>query len=217
MIISEHLIGEIFLDISFLLYLFLYPPQVYHNFRYHKVRELSFGFHTLIVIASTTDLYYAFGRIAQWQYRAASVLTFVCLMIQHVQWLLHADKTRYKLLNWWLLTALIITLLVGLFVVLYIHPESLRIYIIAGWIERLCGWTYTIPQIIKNSRQHSAASISPVYASIAVITIILDTTAAWVFHWGSPSLYGTPISLAMHTWLLLQCFLIKKKLKQNNF
>ena len=58
-----HMIGEFTLNISFFLYIFLYLPQLWHNFRYKHVSELSLWFHALLLMASIADLYYGFGRI----------------------------------------------------------------------------------------------------------------------------------------------------------
>ena len=203
-------IGEITLNSSFILYLFLFMPQLWRNLYYKRVADLSFSFHALLFIAATADLYYGFGRIEEWQYRLVSMVMFVCLLTQHIQLFFYQNKTKLALLS-----LLIAIMLFGLIITLHSHsssgagtPFNSPLFITMGWIERIGYWLYLLPQILKNrSEQHhnAAKAISPTFVFIGLLTAILDSISAWSFSWGSPSLYGAPIAVALHFWLLLQC------------
>lgn len=207
-----HIIGELTLNLSFALYIIFYLPQLIHNLHRKKTNELSFAFHAMLMIAATADLYYGFGRIQQWQYRAVSVLMFACLLAQHI----HLYFTRQEKWQLNLLSLTILIMLIGLFITFNDKHINPMIFIIMGWVERSCYWFYAVPQIFKNRHLRSAASISPWFIGIGLITGICDTTSAWIFNWGSPSLYGTPIAIALHLWLFWQCFKLRVK-KHGNF
>ncbi len=200
-----HVIGKISLDLSFILYLIFYLPQLIRNIRYGKVYQLSFYFHALLLIAATADLYYGFGRINQWQYRAVSLVMFACLLFQHCHIARYLNRFSYGKLKFWLLNAIITLMLIGLYFAIHDKVATPNIFIIMGWVERIGYWLYILPQLFKNHRLHSSAAISPIFVGIGIATAICNTISAWVFHWGSPSLYGAPIAIVMHVWLLWQC------------
>ena len=199
-----HIIGEVALNISFVLYFFFYVPQIIHNFRSNKIGHLSLGFHALLFISATADLYYGFGRITQWQYQVVSVVMFVCLLIQHIQLCKHVDSFRHGRLIMWMLSGLIV-LMLGLLWVTLLHSTShLFLFVTMGWVERLGYWLYVIPQLMKNIKSNSADAISPVFLIIAIVTAICDTISAWCFAWGPSSLYGAPVAIVLHVLLLWQ-------------
>ena len=209
-------IGEITLNISFALYLFLYVPQLWRNIKYKRVADLSFAFHALLFIAATADLYYGFGRIHQWQYRVVSLVMFSCLLAQHIQLFFYQNKLKLIILS-----LVIISMLLGLFYLIYFSLPHSRLYITMGWAERIGYWLYLLPQILKNRSRHlhsissSARAISPVFVTIGLLTAVLDTVSARSFSWGSPSLYGAPIAVVLHLWVLYQCFMINKNITLN--
>lgn len=199
-------LGDITLNLSFVLYLVLYFPQLWRNIKYKKLSELSFAFHALLFIAATADLYYGFGRIQQWQYRTVSLVMFACLLTQHIQLFFYQNKSKLILLS-----ILIFIMLLG-FVYIKLYGQHVNmyiyIYVLMGWVERIGYWLYLLPQIIKNQQSsHLKASraISPLFVSIGLLTAILDSVSAWSFSWASPSLYGAPIAVLLHVWILVQC------------
>ena len=90
-------LGNFCLNISLLLYFLLYIPQIYHNCRYRQFNNLSLGFHTLFLLAALADMVYGFGRITQWQYRLISIVTLICIMIQHVQLLIYRRQSHIRI------------------------------------------------------------------------------------------------------------------------
>ena len=201
-----HRLSLITLDLSFILYLFFYIPQLWRNIRYQQIQHLSFGFHALLFIAATADLFYGFGQIQQWQYKTISATMFICLLIQHLQIARHLATPWYQNKAFLSLTVVIIGMLLFLSDTLFIHKASSSLFIFFGWIERSGYWLYAIPQIIKNRRSHHATVISPSFLIIGLITGLLDFISALGLHWASPSLYGTPVAIMLHAYLLQQYY-----------
>ena len=86
------------------------------------------------------------------------------------------------------------------------HVVDPEFYVAMGWLERLCYWSYAVPQLVKNRKTTSALAISPWFLSIAISTSVLDTIAAWSYHWPAPSLYGGMVALVFKVILLRQYF-----------
>lgn len=199
-------IGETSLNISFFLYLFLYVPQSIRNLRYKRLNDMSLGFHALIFIAATADLYYGFGRIQQWQYRFVSILMFTLLLAQHIQlfyYLKYFNNGLQKMLS---ITAVIILMLLFLIPTLAYPAHWMFLFVTMGWVERLCYWGYSIPQYFKNKAIHRADAISPTFLILAIFTAICDAISAWCFNWGPSSKYGAPIAIFLHLLLLYQWY-----------
>lgn len=207
------LLGTISLNISLILYLFLYLPQLIHNLIYKRIKHISLSFHALLFIAATADFYYGFGRIHQWQYQWVAVSMFTCLLIQHIQLCIHACTVKQGRIYLLCLSVLILIMLLLLPFALQHNVNEL--FIIMGWIERLGYWLYSLPQLIKNHKQKNSTAVSPVFIIFTIITSLLDTISAWSFSWGSPSLYGAPLSIALHSVLLYQWFALKN-IQQSN-
>ena len=93
---------------------------------------------------------------------------------------------------------------------LSLKTHNNNIFIFMGWVERISYLIYSIPQFFKNRNQQDASGISPLFIGLAIFTSVLDTLSAWIFSWGSPSLYGAPISIGFHLILLYQWFSLKK-------
>jgi PQ loop repeat. len=204
-----HGIGEVTLNISFVLYFVFYLPQLWVNFRYKKITELSLGFHALLLIGATADLYYGFGRIHQWQYICVSVILFVCLVVQHVHLIMHVNKFENGVSVLVVLSLVIIAMLYGLFHALNNSDKLVNLFVWMGWVERIAYWLYSFPQLKKNYDNKSAACISPIFIIIAVVTSLCDSISAWTLSWGPSSLYGAPIALLVHLVLLYQWFSLR--------
>ena len=201
-----HTIGEISLDISFFLYVFLYVPQCIRNIRYKRLNDMSLGFHALLLIASTADFYYGFGRIDQWQYRVVTVVMFVLVFAQHIQLFYYRQYFKYGLAKLIILSIVIVIMFLFLVPTLD-HPERwMFLFVGMGWLERACDFAYCIPQFIKNKQIHRADAISPTFLMLAMLTAICDSISAWCFNWGPSSLYGAPISIVLHGALLIQWY-----------
>lgn len=196
-------LGEITLNVSLVLYLILYLPQLWHNRVKHRMRQMSMAFHACLCIAATCDLFYAFGRIEQWQYRLVSVFFLSCLVFQHFQ-LGFGIRCWYQNRGYVLLSLFLLVAFVIFFPLLHLLKPTPWVFIALGWGERVFYWLYSVPQIIKNYKDEAALAISPYFVVIALIISVLDGASAWLFHWGSPSLYGAPIAIIIHLLLLYQ-------------
>ena len=200
------IVGEVALNIATILYTFFYLPQLIHNIRYKKYANLSMGFHALLLLAVTADLFYGFGRIGQWQYRFVSVVMFTCIMIQHIQLYSVVNRFRYGHFQLGLLTVIMVAMLSWLAISLYYQSMHKTLFVMMGWVTRIGYWFYVIPQFIKNRQLGHADAISPWFLLIAVVVAICDTISAWIFMWGPSSLYGAPMSILLQLLLLWQWY-----------
>ena len=196
-------LGEITLNVSLVLYLILYLPQLWHNRFADRVRQMSMAFHGCLCIAAICDLFYAFGRIEQWQYRLVSVFFLSCLVFQHFQ-LGFGLRCWYKNISYVLISFLLFSALMVFFPLLHLLRPMPWVFIALGWGERVFYWLYSVPQIIKNHKDEVALAISPYFVVIALMISVLDGASAWLLHWGSPSLYGAPMAIMIHLLLLFQ-------------
>lgn len=203
---QTHTIGEISLNISFFLYLFLYVPQFIRNIRYKKLNDMSLGFHALLLIASTADFYYGFGRIHQWQYRFVTLLMFALVFAQHIQLFYYRQYFKHGTAKLVLLT-IFMTIMFLFLIPTLMHPQHwMFLFIWMGWLERIADWGYCIPQFFKNRSIAKADAISPTFLILAILTPICDSISAWCLNWGPSSLYGAPIAIIMHAVLLAQWY-----------
>ena len=79
------MLGQISLNLSFLMYMFLYLPQLIHNQKQTNLAELSKWMHLTLYLGYSLDLVYGFGNNLPWQYRTVSAIGWVLLTIQHFQ------------------------------------------------------------------------------------------------------------------------------------
>lgn len=199
-------VGFVTLNLSLILYLFFYLPQLIHNFRYKRLGELSFGLHALLFFAATADMFYAFGRIDQWQYRLVSILMLLSLLVQHIHLLYYRQSFSFGFIKWLVLSLFIMVMSASVFLLASIIKQPMKIYITMGWASQVAYWTYALPQIIKNRNSTHANSISMFFVAIGVTTALLDLISAWIFSWGSPSLYGGFVAVVLQAYLFGQCY-----------
>ena len=209
-----HTIAAIALNLSMFFYFIMYVPQLWRNLSTRNLCDMSLGFHVLLFIAATADLYYGFGRIVQWQYQAVSILMWAYLLIQHIQLYRFHYKQRNlssrTLVQMHHLTYIIGGMVLGLYFCLHFNTKGTVLYIVMGWIERISYWLYAVPQLYKNKCLKTAYAISPWFMAMTIFTAGCDTISAWSYQWGSPSLYGAPIAILLHVILLWQWLKYKK-------
>lgn len=200
-------IGHITLNISFVLYLIFYLPQLIHNFKKNNIQELSLLMHLILCVATIADLIYGFGRHMQWQYRLVTIISLLCLTLQHWQ-ICYYQKFDRKLFL--LSISLAITLLLAV-VSIYTEIISAKFAITAGTLAPIGYFTFTIPQIIKNYRDQTTIGISIYFVLISVSLNLLDTISAWTLQWDWPSKIGSPLALLLASILLRQFWTYKPK------
>lgn len=199
------IIGKISLNCSFILYLLMYLPQIYHNYKSPHIASYSLGMHYILYSSLWLDLIYGFSSELPWQYKSVSVIGVILLTIQHLQLtasFLHEQKRYWLTFN--LLYLVILSSLIVCFFNTNATLNTLQIAII-GYTSRLGFIVYTLPQIIKNKRSISAQAISITYVFISLTLAWLDTISAWCLDWGWPNKLASPLTIILLLILLKQC------------
>lgn len=198
----QHIIGQVSLNVSFVLYLFLCLPQVIHNKRYKKTQGLSLLMHTIFFSSYLTDLIYGFGLGMPWQYKTVTLCGILCLFVQHVQ------LARYQKLTRQYVMSSLILLLLMCFTILTVIAVHLSIngYNTIGLIAQLLAVIYLFPQIVKNYHIKDAFSVSVGFLLIEIASSCLDTVSAFALQWNYPSKIGPPVIIACGLIVLLQYY-----------
>lgn len=198
-------ISLITLNSSFIIYLFLYVPQIIHNHKTKNIAELSLWLHFLLYSSYTFDLYYGFSHHLPWQYKTVSLVGLSLMFIQHMQ------LTRFYIAQGcsWLVKGNIAFLIINLSFTFYFFAVAHCIYsapviLIFGTLSRVCGLLYCVPQIIKNSKLKSAKAISLQFTLLNLLVSALDTVSAWCLNWGWPNQLGAPFNCMIMLVLLWQ-------------
>lgn len=203
--LTTHTIGMVSLNISFVLYLLVYLPQILHNRQSKHIENLSISMHSMLYFGLLLDLLYGFSSGFQWQYKTVSIVSLVVMSIQHIQITRHfwlKAQTFYVGLN-------ILSLGLTLYFVVYFfttmdHTMSKELTLMIGYTSRVCCLLYAIPQIIKNSHLKHANAISLPFIILNITLLLLDTISSWCLDWGWPNKISAPISLIFMTVLLIQ-------------
>lgn len=82
------------LNLSFVLYLCVYLPQIIHNRKPYHLSNLSIGMHCILYASYCLDLIYGFSSDLQWQYKTVSVVGLTLLSIQHLQITYHQLRQK---------------------------------------------------------------------------------------------------------------------------
>ncbi len=200
-----HTLGMMSLNIAFVLYLFVFIPQIHHNRKLSHLKHLSPFMHWVLYTGVWFDLFYGFANDLQWQYKAVSIVSLFILSIQHIQLsrLFYAERDGSKLLVNGLLT---ITMVGSIFYFFLVQQQALstRSILIVGFISRVCYQMYTLPQIFKNMRSHIGDAVSREFLLINMTLLVLDTISAWSLDWGWPAKLSPPLSLFMMMILFFQ-------------
>ena len=199
------LIGNTSLNLSFILYLIVYVPQIIHNRAQKNIAQLSISLHFLLYISYFFDLCYGFSCGLPWQYKTVSVIGCCLLVIQQLQLLRFFKHTQeISFFTYHTIFLLSSITLMGLF---FLKPALQYAPVIVtsfGIIARGCGLIYCLPQLIKNQRTRATQAISLHFLSLNLTVSILDTLSAWCLHWGWPNKIAAPITILMMLSLLWQ-------------
>src|SRR3990167_9795020 len=107
-------VGYITLNLSFILYLIFFVPQLFHNARHSRIQQLSLGMHYVFCTAYLMDLAYGFGRDMQWQYKTVTIVGLASLTVQHFQIYRSGLADRWYWFFTLIFTSLLISICVGL-------------------------------------------------------------------------------------------------------
>jgi|GEM_PF-1109512 len=190
-------IGNLSLNIAFVLYLVIYLPQIKHNQKPEHLAELSLGWHFTITISFALDLAYSLLKPLPWQYQTVSVVALGLLSIQHLQLTLLAKKQKSPKLK--LFHATTILFLLGLVVFsTFFHAFKLPTWTLAiGTVSRIGFLINMLPQIYQNMKLQSAEALSTTFLNLSILLTTLDMISAWCLDWGLPNQIGSPITLML--------------------
>jgi len=198
-------IGNISLNISFILYLIVYIPQIIHNRISQNIAQLSLWLHTLLYLSYSFDLVYGFSSQLPWQYKVVSIVGLSLVMLQHLQFLnffIHQRALSLAKLN---IGFLIFNLVLLYYFFGIAHGKvGVQTTAIFGTIARLCGLIYCLPQIIKNKYSQSGNAISVHFLYLNLTLAILDTISSWCLDWGWPNKLASPLNGIMMIIILWQ-------------
>lgn len=197
------MIGLFSLNISFVLHLILYLPQVLHNRRDAHIQYLSINMHLILFFCYFLDIFYGFASNMQWQYRTVSIVGFSLLVIQYTQIIYYLITNGNKHLS------RIHTLILASSIccVYYFFANlngiiSVTETLLAGYISKGLFIISTIPQIIKNWRVKNKSAISIYFILLSITIACLDTITAWTLNWGWPNKLTSPIMIFMLAMML---------------
>lgn len=204
------IIGEISLNCSFILYLLMFVPQIYHNYKSPHIASYSLGMHYILYSSLWLDLVYGFSSGFQWQYKTVSVIGVLLLTIQHLQ--LTASFLTKKEWPWLIIN--LVYLVMFTYATFYffntIHHLTERPTAVIGYTSRLGFLLYSLPQIIKNRRTISAQAISITFVHLSLLLACLDTISAWCLDWGWPNKLASPLTIILLLILLMQCRMARR-------
>jgi uncharacterized protein with PQ loop repeat len=203
--VDTSLIGSISLNISFILYLILYIPQIIHNQKSANIAQLSLSLHLLLYSSYLFDLCYGFSNQLPWQYKTVSIIGLLLVSIQHIQLTQFFIMNQRRLLAKLSIAFLILNFM-GLYYFFKVEQGSLpyQTTLILGTAARIFGLRYCLPQIIKNKTLKSANALSVQFLCLNLTLALLDTISSWCLNWGWPNKLAAPITIAMMTIMLTQ-------------
>ncbi|MBA3535798.1 MAG: hypothetical protein H0T84_04190 [Tatlockia sp.] len=199
------LIGSISLNISFILYLILYIPQIIHNQKSANISQLSLSLHLLLYSSYLFDLCYGFSNQLPWQYKTVSIIGLSLVSVQHLQLIQFFIMNQCRLLAN-LSIAILMVALIGLYYFFKFELGSVpyQTTLILGTAARVTGLIYCLPQIIKNKTSKSAKALSAQFICLNLTLALLDTISSWCLDWGWPNKLSAPITFIMMIILLTQ-------------
>ncbi|WP_018299058.1 PQ-loop repeat-containing protein [Fangia hongkongensis] len=201
-------IGMITINISFLIYCLYFLPQLLHNQLKHKTADISMSTQALMVLANVLDLIYGFGYGLQWQYRAVTILTLACLIIQ--QWQIYRDS---KKISYHFHLFIVVMILLGVIISTqnaFRLSESILENI--GFISMICYSVYWLPQIIKNFQSKSAEGFSLWFILLNLTALVCDEISALTLGWPLPSIIS-PILIILFLCVLIGQYIYYQRVR----
>lgn len=199
----QNTIGHILLNLSFILYLTLYFPQIVHNARYKKFQHMSFFMHIMLIQAYWCDLFYGLSRHMPWQYITVSVIGLIYLLIQHGQWFIFnlKDSNNHKAR---FIISGFITCFIPLLIFIMFRQQTWQIHLQA-WVSRILFIAHLVPQIIKyQEHPDERDAISLWYLNLSLSLSACDLTSAYCLKWDLANQIGSLISLIIKGYLYAQ-------------
>lgn len=208
---TAHLIGEITLSISSIVYFIWFLPQLWMNFKRKNTDGLSLWMHGLLLLGYSADLLYGFGRHMEWQYRAVTIVGLLCLFVQHLQFARYGMHSKAIKINFIALTVMVLIVFIYAVINFTVLHHGKRYYDIAGFISDVCWMIYLFPQIVKNFRQKSTEGLSISFVVLSIVISLLDMTSTFALHWDWPSVVSSSVTLFKKLILVLQVFYYRRE------
>lgn len=196
-------LGQISLNLSLLIYLFLYLPQVIHNQKQANLDGLSAWMHISLYLAYGLDLLYGFGSGLPWQYKTVSAVGWLLLNIQHLQFVYHFNQKKQFVLQALFGTLLIVCMGIVIYGVSN-RPFSHLSLSFLGYIAQVGFIIAFIPQILKSKQLQSAQAVNIIYILLGLLLAFLDFISAWQLTWGWPNKLGSLLAISLTGILLIQ-------------
>jgi uncharacterized protein with PQ loop repeat len=195
----SHFVGQLALNVAFILYLLHYLPQLHHNRDRLNLQSVSLHFHGLLLISYLCDLGYGFGMGLPWQYVTISSMGTLCLLIQHVQlFFIHKTNRTYQLYT-------VIGFSLSVLVVLeLLYSQSRMAFLTLGSISQASAIVFLIPAIIDNARRKESKSLHIGYLSMNLSCYASNFIAAYALNWPLPSQIGTLFGVLCVSILIAQ-------------
>lgn len=196
-------IGQISLNLSFIMYTFLYLPQVLHNQKQTSLEGLSQWMHLTLYLAYSLDLVYGFGQNLPWQYCAVSSAGWLLLNIQHFQFIQHfkhKKRSHIQTIFYGILASTSLFLIWGIGQTPFTNL-SLNFF---GYIAQISFVVAFIPQILRSMQLQSAQALNLMYILLNFCLAGLDCVSAWQLNWGWPNKIGSGCIIFLTGILLLQ-------------
>jgi|SRR3990167_8595129 len=211
---NTHLIGEITLSISTVVYIIWFLPQLWLNFKRKNTDGLSLWMHGLLLLGYSADLLYGFGREMPWQYRLVTIVGIACLLVQHVQFGRYGLHSRAIKNNYVILSIIACIVYAYAFFNFAFDHHTKNYYDIAGLLSTICWMTYLFPQIIKDFVLKSTRGLSVWFIVIAIVLSFLDMTSALALHWDWPSILNPSVGLFKKAIVIFQIIYYKNREQQ---
>ena len=198
-------IGTISLNISFVLYLLVYIPQIIHNQKVTNLAQLSLSLHFLLFLSYSFDLFYGFSSHLPWQYKTVSTVGLSLVMVQHVQLIKFFSDRQFLFLKKICISILLLNF-IGIYYFFIVKQSVLNTNntLLVGIVARICGLIYCFPQIIKNKISKSANAISLKFIYLNLVVALLDTLSSWSLDWGWPNKLAAPMNIVIMLTMLCQ-------------
>ena len=190
-------LGHITLNISTVIYIFLFLPQNIHNQLKHSTKHISMLTHMLMILANSFDLIYSIGFSFEWQYIMIDGIFLFFLFMQQLQIL--NDRRNKKIVIHTLF--IFIFLLTIIFMALNKGLLSKNNLLHLGEISNITYNVYWLPQIYKNFKNKNADGFSIIYLCLASFTSSCDIISGITLNWPLPTIIGSSFLLFI---LLLQ-------------
>ena len=202
---STALIGSISLNISFILYLILYVPQIIHNRTSTNIAQLSLNLHLLLYSSYFFDLCYGFSSHLPWQYKTVSIIGLLLVGIQHIQLMRYFIINQYTFIAGFSAVFLVLNIMAIYYFFEIKHALlTSQTTLLFGTMARIAGLIYCLPQIIKNKISKSANALSLHFLYLNLMLALLDTISSWCLNWGWPNKLAAPVNIVIMLIMITQ-------------